>query len=86
MPERIHQHCIKGKVIDKKKAEYSHGVMRVKLSNSCDEYFVRFFVESGDERFWNYLSLGDSLFKEKDTLLIRVKKPHESKWFMLTNW
>ena len=86
MTERIHNHCIEGEVIKKKFDRHQHGTLDVKFTNSCDSSFTWFFVEGVDEKFWNYLSIGDSLFKEKDTLLIRVKKPLETKWFRLSKW
>jgi len=86
MRETIHLHCIEGIVIEKKKAEYQHGEMNVKFSNLCDSSFKYLVVYNNDEKFWNYLSVGDSLFKEKESCLIEVKKMTESEVFRLTDW
>ena len=86
MPERIQKNCLKGVVTEKKKLILQHGVMEVSFNNSCESSFIYLYVFDTDKEFWNYLSVGDSLFKEKGTFLIEVKNQNESKWFTLANW
>ena len=85
-PKIIHKHCIKGEVVMKKKLNHQHGIMEITFSNVCDNSFTYLGVENSDKEFWNYLSVGDSLFKESESWLIEVKKQNESRVFKLTDW
>ena len=65
---------IKGKIVDKYVDEYNHATKTVKYNENNTEYLIALY----DSELWDYISIGDSILKENNSLIVNMKRDNKT--------
>lgn len=80
--EGIKERSFNGKVIDKYIDQYNHEIPALKLSTRFS-YSKEYFLRNEKSGFYDFVQVGDSLFKGKGSLVISLTRNEKDTFFII---
>lgn len=65
---------IEGKVVDKYIAEHNHATKTIIYNENNTDYLIVLY----DSELWDYISVGDSILKDNNSLIVNMKRDNNT--------